>query len=63
MKVSIPISGLDPTVVLGYQDEIIKEIQHQFKIIVSVRGECIHLKGNEKKVQEAAKAIKKMLKN
>ncbi len=63
MKVSIPISGFDPTVVLGYQDEIIKKIQNQFKIIVSMRGECIYLKGNEKKVKEASKAIKKMLKS
>ena len=61
MKVSIPISGFDPTVVLGYQDETLKKIQHKYNIIVTMRDECIHLKGDEKRVKEAAKAIKKML--
>lgn len=63
MKVSIPISGFDPTVVLGYQDEIIKKIQHKFKIIVSMRDERIYLKGEEKKVREATKVIEEMLKD
>jgi len=63
VKVSIPISGFDPTVVLGYQDEIIKKIQHKFKIIVSMRDERIYLKGEEKKVREATKVIEEMLKD
>ncbi|MEE8597603.1 MAG: PhoH family protein [bacterium] len=63
MKVSIPISGFDPTVVSGCQDEFLKKIQHEYGIIVAMREEYIHLNGGEKKVKEAAKAIEKMLKN
>ncbi len=63
MKVSIPITGFDPTLVLGYQDEILKKIQHKYNIIISMRDECIYLKGDEKKVKEATKAIKKLLMN
>lgn len=62
MKVSIPISGFDPTLVLGYRDELLKQIQEQFRIIVSMRDDCIHLKGDEEKVREASKVIKKTLK-
>lgn len=63
MKVSIPIAGFNPTVVLGCQDEFLKKIKHQYNIIASMRNECIYLKGTEKQVKEATKAIKKMLKN
>ena len=62
MKVSIPITGFDPTIVLGFQDEILRKIQQQYKIIVSMRDENIFLKGDDRKVKLAAKAIKKMLK-
>lgn len=62
MKVSIPISGFDPTIVLGYQDELLKKIQQRFNIIVSMRNECIYLKGNERNVKEATQAVKKILK-
>ncbi len=62
MKVSIPITGFDPTIVLGFQDEILRKIQQQYKIIVSMRDESIFLKGDDRKVKLAARAIKKMLK-
>jgi len=62
VKVSIPITGFDPTIVLGFQDEILRKIQQQYKIIVSMRDENIFLKGDDRKVKLAAKAIKKMLK-
>ncbi len=63
MKVSIPITGFDPTVVLGFQDAILRKIQQQYNIIVSMRDENIYLKGDEKKVKLAARAIKKMLRD
>lgn len=63
MKVSIPIKGFDPTIVLGFQDEILRTIQQQYKIIVSMRDESIFLKGDDRKVKLAARAIKKMLKD
>lgn len=62
MKVSIPISHTDPTLVLGYNDELLRKIQRQYKITVSMRDERIYLQGDEKKVKEAAKAVKKILK-
>jgi len=63
VKVSIPIKGFDPTIVLGFQDEILRTIQQQYKIIVSMRDESIFLKGDDRKVKLAARAIKKMLKD
>ena len=62
MKVSIPISDYDPTQVLGFQDEILKNIQTKYNIIASMRDACIYLNGDEEKIKEAAKAIKKILK-
>lgn len=61
MKVSIPIPGVDPTAILGCNDEILKKIQREFGIEASMRNEYIHLKGSEKRVKEAARVIKKML--
>ncbi len=63
MKVSIPITGFDPTVVLGFQDAMLKKIQRQYNIIASMRDESIYLKGDERNVKLAARAIKKMLKD
>jgi phosphate starvation-inducible PhoH-like protein len=62
VKVSIPITGFDPTEILGCHDEILKKIQRKFNIIVTMRDEHIYLKGDEQKVKEAAQQIKKMLK-
>ena len=63
MKVSIPITDYNPNEVLGFQDELLKKIQIKFDIIVSMRDECIYLKGNEENVKGAAKAIGKVLKS
>lgn len=63
VKVSISISGLDPTILLGFQDELIKKIQNDFGIIVSVRNEHIYLKGDEQNISEAKKFIQTVLKN
>jgi len=63
VKVSIPISGLEPTLISGFHDEFLKEIQNQFNIIVSMRNDYIYLKGNEQKVKEAKKAIQTILKS
>lgn len=62
MKVSIPISGFDPTAILGCNDAYLKKIQQQYNIIVSMRNEYIYLKGDEGDVKAAAKEIKKKLK-
>jgi phosphate starvation-inducible PhoH-like protein len=61
LKVSIPISGSDPTQVSGFQDEFLKDIQARFDIIVSMRNDFIHLKGEESKVKAAAKAVRSRL--
>ena len=62
MKVSIPITGFDPQLVLGFNDEILKEVQKRFKIVASMRNEHIYIKGTEKEVKEAKKYIKAILK-
>jgi phosphate starvation-inducible PhoH-like protein len=61
VKVSIPISGSDPTQVSGFQDEFLKDIQARFDIIVSMRNDFIHLKGDESKVKAAEKAVRSRL--
>jgi len=61
VKVSIPISGSDPTQILGFQDEFLKEIQTRFNIMVSMRNDYIHLKGNEENVKAAAKMVRSRL--
>jgi len=61
VKVSIPISGSDPTQVSGFQDEFLREIQIRFGITVSMRDDYIHLKGNEKNVKAAEKMVRSRL--
>jgi phosphate starvation-inducible PhoH-like protein len=63
VKVSIPIADYDPTKVLGFQDEFLKDIQTKYDITASMRDSCIYLKGEERKIKEAAKAVKKILKD
>jgi phosphate starvation-inducible PhoH-like protein len=62
VKVSIPLSGLEPTLILGFQDEFLKEIQKRFDVIVSMRDDNIYVKGNEHQVKQAKKTIQSMLK-
>ena len=56
MKISIPISEFDPTVLLGFQDAFLKQLQSQYKIAVSMRNDCLYLKGDAQNVR-AAKAV------
>ncbi|MGB3478695.1 MAG: PhoH family protein [bacterium] len=63
MKVSISISDYAPTEVLGFQDELLKNIQTKFSIIASMRDQCIHLKGEQENIKQAAKAVKKVLRD
>jgi phosphate starvation-inducible PhoH-like protein len=62
VKVTIPISGSDPTIVSGFQDEFLKSIQTRFGIIVSMRDDFIHLKGDEENVKAAEKVVRSRLK-
>jgi phosphate starvation-inducible PhoH-like protein len=63
VKVSISIADYVPTKVLGFQDELLKNIQTKFNIIASMRDQCIHLKGEEANIKKAAKAVKKVLRD
>ncbi len=63
MKVTISISDYAPTEVLGFQDELLKNIQAKFSIIASMRDQCIHLKGEEANIKKAAKAVIKVLRD
>ncbi|MDH4211413.1 MAG: PhoH family protein [candidate division WOR-3 bacterium] len=63
MKVSIPISGCDPTTISGFQDDFLKDIHARYGIAVSMRDNYIYLKGNEKNVKAAQKMISDRLKN
>lgn len=61
MKVSIPISGSDPTKISGFQDEFLKDIQSRFGITISMRDDYIYLKGDDTKVRAAAKVVRSRL--
>lgn len=61
MKISIPTSGFEPTLLAGFQDEFLRKVQREFNITVTMRDECIYLKGNAKKIQEAKKVIQNKL--
>lgn len=61
MKVSIPISGFDPTVIFGCNDDILRELQDTFDVTISMRENNIYVKGNDKEVREASRAIKKII--
>jgi phosphate starvation-inducible PhoH-like protein len=61
VKVSIPISGFDPTTISGFQDDFLKTIQSRFDIAVSMRDDYIHLKGTEKNVKAAEKVVRSRL--
>jgi len=63
VKVSIPISGCDPTTISGFQDDFLKDIHARYGIAVSMRDNYIYLKGNEKNVKAAQKMISDRLKN
>ena len=63
MKVSIPISGCDPTTISGFQDNFLKEIHARYGITVSMRDNYIYLKGDEKNVKAAQKIVHDRLRN
>lgn len=63
MKISISIAGFDPTIVLGFHDQLLKKIQNEFGITVSMRDDHIYLKGDGEKVTEAKRFIQSVLKN
>ncbi len=63
MKVSIPISGCDPTTISGFNDDFLKEIHARYGIAVSMRDNYIYLKGDEKSVKAAQKMLRDRLNN
>jgi phosphate starvation-inducible PhoH-like protein len=63
VKVSIPISGCDPTTISGFQDDFLKEIHARYGIAVSMRDNYIYLKGDEKSVKAAQRMLNDRLKN
>lgn len=63
MKVSIPISGHDSTVIFGCNDHVLQELQNTYGVIITMRNDHIYLKGDDHEVREAARAVKKLLRN
>ncbi len=61
MKASISIAGLDPTLVAGFEDELIRKLQTTFNLAVAMRGDFIYIKGDQQKVREAKKYIQNLL--
>lgn len=53
MKISLPITGLDPTILVGFQDELINQVQEQFHVVLSMRDDQIHIKGDPHHVRGA----------
>lgn len=63
MKTSISISGIDPSSILGIQDELLKDIQTRFGVIVAMRNETIYLKGEREQVRNAKLFIQNVIKD
>ncbi len=63
MKVSLPITGIDPTVLVGFQDELINRVQKQFNVIVTMRDDQIHIKGDPHNVQQAKHFLQTIIQN
>ncbi|MEO0162498.1 MAG: PhoH family protein [candidate division WOR-3 bacterium] len=63
MKVSISLTGYDPTYIVGMQDELLRYVQGEFGIIVVFRNETIYLKGPNEKVKKARAFIQEVLKS
>jgi phosphate starvation-inducible PhoH-like protein len=63
LKISVSISGIDPTALVGFQDELLTKIQDQFGVIVTMRDDMIYLKGDPQKVRQAKQLIQSVLKN
>jgi phosphate starvation-inducible PhoH-like protein len=61
VKISIPTSGCEPTLLAGFQDEFLRKVQKEFDITVTMRDERIYLKGKAEKIQEAKKVIQNKL--
>jgi phosphate starvation-inducible PhoH-like protein len=61
VKISIPTSGFEPMLFAGFQDEFLRRVQTEFNITVTMRDECIYLKGDAQKIQEAKKVIQNKL--
>ncbi len=63
MKSSISIGGVDPSLLLGLQDELLKKIREKFGIMAVMRDDKIYLKGNEAQIKNAKLFIQNIIKD
>uniref|UniRef100_A0A7C4TB86 PhoH-like protein n=1 Tax=candidate division WOR-3 bacterium TaxID=2052148 RepID=A0A7C4TB86_UNCW3 len=62
MKSSVSIAGIDPSYIIGLQDELLKMIKERFGVIAVMRNDTIYLKGNEIQVRSAKSFIQNIMK-
>jgi len=63
LKISVSISGIDPTTLVGFQDELLTKIQNQFGVIVTLRDDQIYIKGDPQRIKQAKQYILSVLKS
>jgi len=63
LKISVSIPGIDPTTLVGFQDELLTKIQNQFGVIVTMRDDQIYIKGDPQRIKQAKQYILSVLQN
>ncbi|MEO0142863.1 MAG: PhoH family protein [candidate division WOR-3 bacterium] len=63
MKSFISIGDIDPAILLGLQDELLKKLKERFGVIAVMRDDTIYLKGNEAQIKNAKLFIQDIIKD
>jgi phosphate starvation-inducible PhoH-like protein len=61
VKKSIEIKGIDPLLVFGVNDALLKILAEKFKIDIMARGNTIYLTGNEEIIHKTKRVVDEML--
>ena len=61
MKKKIDISGIDPILFLGLNDQNIKILENSFKSKIVVRGSSMNVDGNKAEINDIERIVQNML--
>ena len=60
-EAKIKLKGADPLLFLGSEDKNIKVVEKHFKSNITVRGDVLKIKGEEKEIEDIKKVVTQML--
>lgn len=61
MKAKILLSEADPSIALGFHDELLRRVQDDFGVVASMRDQTIYLNGEEQQVSAAQRFLETAL--